>query len=275
MAEPPPAPGEVLRALRQRVAALEAHRPLGTGPLGTAEAALPLGAPALDRSLGGGLTLGALHEVAPATALHLGAAAGFVLALAARAMRAGGGEVLWIQPDLAGREAGRLYGPGLDLAGLPLARVIDLRVPHERDAAWAMEEALPCRALAAVVGEFFDDRALDLTTLRRLSLAAARHGRAGGLGLVLRHHAGAAASPAVTRFEIAAAPGPRDPFGGLGRPTVHVSLVRNRRGPTGCWLLSWNHHEHVFLAAPSLALAPTALDRPHRASPPAPLGRTG
>ncbi|NVO12851.1 MAG: DNA repair protein [Rhodoplanes sp.] len=240
------------------MAALEAHRPVPAD-----EAALALGVPALDRVLGGGLMLGALHEIVPAAAFDLAAAAGMALALAAHALRTvrrfARREVLWIQPDLAGFEAGRLYGPGLEALGLPLLRLIDLRVASERDGAFAMEEALQCRALAVVVGEFFDDRALDLVALRRLSLAAAT---GGGLGLVLRHRADALASPAATRLEIAAAPSRPDAFGGLGRPTVLLSVVRNRHGPTGRWLLSWDHHEHVFVEAPSLAVAVPAVDRP-------------
>jgi protein ImuA len=258
VAVPPPDPGEILRALRSRVAAFEAHRPAPAD-----EAWLALGVPALDRALGGGLLLGGLHEIVPAAPLDLGAAAGLTLALAAHALRTvrrfARREVLWIQPDLAGLEAGRLHGPGVAALGLPLLRLIDLRVANERDGAFAMEEALQCRALAMVVGEFFDDRALDLVALRRLSLAAAS---GGGLGLVLRHRAVALASPATTRLEIAAAPGRPDAFGGLGRPTILVSLVRNRRGPTGRWLLSWDHHEHVFAETPSVAVAAPSVDRP-------------
>jgi len=49
-----------------------------------------------------------------------------------------------------------------------MARLIGLRVAHERDGAWAMEEALRCRAVAAVVGEFAREKSsLDLTMLER------------------------------------------------------------------------------------------------------------
>ncbi|RAI41198.1 hypothetical protein CH341_22205 [Rhodoplanes roseus] len=258
---PPPDPGEILRALRSRVAALEAHRPPPD-----AESALALGVPTLDRALGGGLSLGALHEIVPATPLDLGAAAGTVLVLAVHALhrvrRFAHREILWIQPELAGLEAGRLYGPGVAELGLSPARLIELRLASERDGAFAMEEALQCRALGVVVGEFFDDRALDLVALRRLSLAATA---GGGLGLLLRHRAEALASPAATRLEITAAPGLPDGFGGLGQPTVLLSLERNRRGPTGRWRLTWDHHEHVFREAPApLSVAAAAGDRPHR-----------
>ncbi|MFY9698601.1 MAG: hypothetical protein WAK34_09845, partial [Rhodoplanes sp.] len=182
-----------------------------------------------------------------------------------RKMRAGRA-VLWIEPEAAEFEGGALYGPGLELLGLPMARVIGLRVAHERDGAWAMEEALRCRAIAAVVGEFARATStLDLTMLRRLALAA---GEGGGLGLLLRHYACPLPSTAMTRSEIAAAPGARDAFGGLGRPAVVLSLVRNRRGPTGRWLLSWDCHERAFHSVPlSLDLAPAACDGPPDAAP--------
>ena len=249
----------VLHALRHRVAVIEAQ---GAGR--PTERALALGVATLDRALGGGLALGALHEIAPAAPLDFGAAASFALALLARASATDGRAVLWIEPEAAEFEAGHLHGPGLELLGLPMARLIGLSAPHERDGAWAMEEALRCRAVAGVVGEFARKSSLDLTMLRRLSLAA---GEGGGLGLLLRHRPCALPSPAITRCEIAAAPGARDAFGGLGRPAFSLSLFRNRRGPTGRWLLSWDHHEHAFLSAPSsLDLATAAADRPSRAA---------
>ena len=58
-----------------------------------------------------------------------------------------------IQTDFAALEAGAPYGPGLDLFGLPMARLLVLRVPRPVDALWAMEEALSCRALAIVIAE--------------------------------------------------------------------------------------------------------------------------
>lgn len=297
--------GESLRALRRRVLAIEAQRagrgaadraadaksfpgsgetdsPQKTRPPkdstgelrchgdgryhwdGIRSRTLALGISGLDRALGGGLAQGALHEIAPAAPFDFGAAASFALALLAHALAADGREVLWVAPEAAEFETGHLYGPGLDLLGLPMTRLLVLAAPQERDAAWAMEEALRCRALAAVVGEFARESSLDLTMLRRLSLAA---GEGGGLGILLRHRACALPSPAVTRWDIAAAPGARDLLGGLGRPALVLSLIRNRRGSIGRWLVSWDPHEHVFASPPlSLDLAATAVDRPPRAA---------
>ena len=98
-----------------------------------------------------GLPCAALHEMS-APPLHLGAAAGFALALAALA-REGAKETLWIATDFGSLETGALYGPGLDQFGLATERLLIARVARPVDALFAMEEALKCRALAAVIAE--------------------------------------------------------------------------------------------------------------------------
>ncbi len=224
--------------------------------------ALAVGVPSLDAALGGGLAGGTLHELFPTQPLHLGAASGFALALTARA-GAQGRSVLWIQPDFAGSESGDLYGPGLDLLGLPMRQLVVVRVARSGEALWAMEEALKCRALAVVVAELHDDAAADLTVTRRLALAA-RAG--GGLGLLFSHRAPGGASAAMTRWEVASAPGVPDRFGGLGATGFTLSLIKNRRGPCGRWHLDWDHHARHFVSpALSVGLAATAGDRPDRA----------
>ncbi len=228
---------------------------------------LKLGVEAIDSALGGGLLLGALHEVSPAQPFHLGAATGFALALATLAQRRPR-PTLWIQSAFARAEAGAPYGVGLDCFGFPMDGVVVIELARAGEVLWAMEEALKCRAVAAVVAEFHDDaNALDLTALRRLSLAV-RAG--GGLGLLLRHRTSAGASTAATRWEAAAALSLRDSFGGLGRTAFALSLGKNRRGPCGNFLVIWNHHERAFEALP-LGVAEAAGDRPDRT----PLKRAG
>jgi protein ImuA len=232
---------------------------IDTAPALHEHSALALGVGALDRVLGGGLALGAFHELVPAAPLHLGAAVGFALTLVA--LTRGEGAVLWIQTDFAAAEGGALYGVGLDLIGLPMARLVTLRVPRPVDVLWAKEEALKSGAVAAVIAELPGDGAVaDLTATRRLALAA-REG--GGLGLLLRHSASSLPSAAATRWDIAGTPSRSDEYG-LGRTTLHLTLTRNRRGPCGRWIVCWDHHERVFLPALSLGVAETARDRPDR-----------
>jgi protein ImuA len=220
------------------------------------------GVPDIDAALGGGLLRGALHEFSPTAPMHLAAATGFAMALTARACGTKG-QLLWIVTEFALMEGGGPYGPGLDLFGLPSARLLVLRVPRAVDALWAMEEALRCRALDSVIAELADDApADDLTTTRRLMLAA----RQGGCpGFFLRYRATDAPSAAATRWQVAAAPSRSDIYGGLGRARFDLSLRKNRRGSCGRWFIEWDHHERAFQPKISVAMAPPALDRPDRA----------
>jgi len=233
--------GGALSHLRQALATLDKDK----GFFLDQEDLLPLGLPAVDAALGGGLACAALHELAPAAPTQFGAAAGFALALAA--LRTGGkrgrSSALVIQTDFAALEAGALYGPGLDSLGLPMERLILLRVPRPIDALWACEAALKSRGVAAVIAELpAAGAAADFTATRRLTLAA-RAG--GGLGLLLRHRPLPIATAATTRWQVAAAPNTPDRFGGLGR--TDLSLNRNRRGQSGRFIVCWDHHECVFL----------------------------
>ena len=197
-----------------------------------------LGAARLDALLGGGLAHGVLHEVVAASAPDRPAAAGFTLAVALRLARQSGGRgwIAWIAADFALLENGGLYGPGLAALGLDPARLLLIAAPRAREALWAMEEALKCRALAAAVVELSDPRACDLTAARRLALAA----RASGTTGLLLHPRLPPVSAAATRFEIAAgrsvaAPSyaasrpPRMPL--PGPPAFMLRLLRARAAP--------------------------------------------
>jgi protein ImuA len=278
-------PRETLNALRRVMAAVTTSRP-------GEEARLGLGVASLDQALGGGLAGGALHEIGPAAPRDGGAATGFAVALAVLALREGR-QAIWIRSDFAAAEAGELYGPGLALMGLALQRLIILRVPRPRDGLWAMEEALQCRAVGAVVTELMGTELMgtklmgtelmgtklmgddgDLTATRRLALAA---GAGGGLGLILRHQPCRTPNAAMTRWEVASAGGERDGFGGLALPTFAVSLTKNRHGPTGQWRLSWDHHERAFVtpAVPAALSLPVAAAPRDRSSRPQPFARAG
>ena len=224
------------------------------------KAALPLslGLGGPDALLGGGLARRTLHEISPQAPIHFAAASGFALALAALAGKGGARDTLWIQTDIARTESGVPYGIGLDLFGLPSRRLLVLRARRPIDALFAMEEALKCSAVASVIAELPDDTA-DLTATRRLSLAARAHD---GIGLLLRHRSTSAPSAAMTRWEVAASPGPRDAFGGIGTTSFLLSLVKNRRGPCGRFRVAWSHHERAFVEADSVAVAAPLADRP-------------
>ena len=263
----PVASQPTLRRLRETLAAIDPK----LGPALPADEQRVELTGLIDLALGGGLVCGALHELVPASPFQLGATSGFAAAVAARA-GASRGEVLWIATDFAQREGGGPYGPGLGLSGLSPARLLVLTVSRSADVLWAMEEGLRCRALACVVAELTGEGAeADLTATRRLSLAA-REGvsaRVSGLGLLIRHRPTPMSSAAATRWHVAGAPSLPDRLaqlsGGLGRTRFDLSLRKNRRGPSGRWLVEWDHHERAFQPALSVGVAAPALDRPDRA----------
>lgn len=229
---PEPGKSTLLKDLRERIRRIEG---MG-GADGTAIA--PLGLPDLDDALpGGGLALGAVHEVTGLDArLDGGAATAFAaLALArmAASRGAGRGPVFWIGAF------GDLYAPGLAAYGLSPDRLV-LVQPEGRgrrradDILWATEEVLRCPKVGGVLAEVGE---LDLAASRRLQLAA----EAGGVpGVLLRLGPRRMETTAcVTRWRLTAAPGETDGLPGLGAPAWRAELLRVRGGRPGAWALSW------------------------------------
>ena len=253
-----------LAALRARVRQIEE----GPGGLpGRARPVLPLGLAALDAALpGGGLPLGALHEIEGERAeWDDGVTLGFCLALLARhqARFPGAGDILWVS------RWGDLYPPALAARGLDPGRLVLVRAQAEADLFWAMEEGLRCRRLAAVVGEV---EGLDRLAGRRLQLAAEESLKngAGGVTAFALHRRfrprrrGREASAALSRWRVtAAASHDENDTAFIGRPRWRLDLLRCRGAAPGSWQVEWND------AACGFSLAPALCDRPLAKGPPA------
>lgn len=223
---PPPARAHTISTLKKDVAS--------TRP-GADARVLPLGLGAVDAALaGGGLGLGALHEVSG------GAATGFVMAVLSRLA----GQILWC----AGRSYGRpLYPPGLARFGVDPDRLVLARPGNNRDALWVAEEAMKSGALAAVVLEA--DFTVPLAASRRLQLSLEA---SSCLGLALyggNEDKIAGASAARTRWRVSPRPGHRQHHG----PSWHLELMRNKGGATGDWEVSWHDTAHRFALVPETA----------------------
>lgn len=240
----------MLEALRQTVRKLERGIPRDGD-------VRPFGIAPIDAALGGGLALGALHEVAAAQEAHIAAATGFALGISANPRA-----TIWIAEGLTAIESGIPCGPGLDEFGLAPERLITVAARQSRDLLWTMEEALRCRGVGVVIGETRRD-GIDPVSLRRLSLAAAAHG---ALAILLRTRPVTGASTAATRWTISAARS--QPCYGPGAPRVLAQLVRNRRGTLGTWTLEWSDTDERFALASThpQPVARPAFDRPARAA---------
>lgn len=134
---------------------------------------LPFHVPEIDNRLpGGGIALGALHEVAGggSGAIDGAAAAAFCAGIAART----GGQVMWCLTKAD------LFPAGIAQAGLTPDRLLRVEVDDDKSLLLAFEEGLRHGSLTAVVAEV---SRLDMTASRRLQLAAESTGT---LGLALR-----------------------------------------------------------------------------------------
>ncbi len=244
-----------------KIAALRASLERPGLPTGDSRAAL--GHDAADACLKGGLARGVLHEVFAASG-HEASATGFAVGLVARV--AGTKPVVWIRQDYSALEFGEVSATGLLELGLDPARMILVYAAHAEDAVRAASDALSCAALGAVVVEIPGrPKILDLVTSRRLTLASAQNGVT---TVLLRFAAEPDASTAETRWLIRAAPSPPDEEN-WGKPAFDASLVRNRHGRTGQWVMEWCCDDLVFRAAAAhrVAVVPAAFDRPPAAAP--------
>ena len=230
---------EVLEELRRLLPRMEGVLP-GTR-------ILPFGLPALDAHLPqGGLACGALHEVAPATEGDTPAAFGFLAALIGGI--ASSRPVLLVSAPRALASFGRPYGHGLAQLGLDPARLILVEAGDDKQALWAMQEALHSGVPAAVAGVLA--ARLDLKLSQRLHLAA---GEAEIPLVLLRPPDAMEASAAATRWRIGTAPAARDRFGIIARSRWRVALERCRNGRPGEWLLEFDHAAYRFSLATALA----------------------
>lgn len=206
-----------LDALRAQIRSLEGHA-------NRRRLMLPFGVPEIDRKLaGGGLALGALHEVAGGgnDALNAAAAARFAAGIVARTK----GQVLWIVG------AADLFAPALQQAGLPASRVMFVEAGADRDVLACFEEGLRHQGLGAVVAEV---GRLTMTASRRLQLAAES---GGGIGLALRRwrrQADAAdfgqPTASTTRWRVSLLPSETLPVPGVGDSRWLLELIRTRSG---------------------------------------------
>ncbi len=213
---------------------------------------LRIGVPAIDLHLArSGLGPGALHEIAGhGPDEEQGAAGAAFLALCLR-HSAPSRPILWATTHTD------LYPPGLAGLGLDPRRLILLAARREAEIRWALEEALRCVALAAVVGEAAE---IDLTASRRLQLAAEKMGipcfilrRWRSADLARRHRARPIA--AATRWRIQPLPG--DGGNGAGenidKARWRVDLWRCRNGSPASWIVEV---AHAALHSPAIAAVP-------------------
>lgn len=172
---------------------------------------------------------GAIHEFISAKPEQAAANGGFISGILKNLMQHGGA-CLWISMHRT------LFPPSLKIFGVEPDQLIFIDLKRERDILWAMEEALKCKGLAAVVGEL---GGINFTQTRRLQLAAEQ---SRVTGFVLRSDSKKlSATACVARWSISHLPSElEDGMPGVGFPRWNVELLKVRNGNPGIWKVEWS-----------------------------------
>ncbi|RZL20426.1 MAG: Error-prone repair protein ImuA [Pedobacter sp.] len=171
---------------------------------------------------------GAVHEFTSQAFSHVAATNGFIGGILSSLMQKGGA-CLWIGTKRS------VFPAALHLFGINPERIIFIDPTHTKHALWAIEEALKCSTLAAVVGELSD---LTFTQSQRLQLAVEQSHVTGFI-----HRIGARSNNAmacVSRWKITPVLSESDGLPGLGLPRWNVQLIKVRNGIPGAWQLEWS-----------------------------------
>src|SRR4051812_1541213 len=90
--------------------------------------------------------VGAIHEFICGGAEDISATAGFISGILSSIMKMGG-IAIWIS------RSQNMYPPALKIFGIEPDKIIFIVLQKEKEILWAMEEALKCEGLAAVIAE--------------------------------------------------------------------------------------------------------------------------
>lgn len=184
--------------------------------------------------------VGAIHEFIAAGMEDAATTAGFIAGILTPLMQ-NAGAVIWIG------SVHSIFPPALKLFGIVPDKIIFINLQKETAMLWAMEEALKCEGLAAVIGEI---KELSFTASRRLQLAVEQ---SRVTGFIIRNNPRTITTTAcVTRWKITALSSElEDGLPGVGFPRWNVDLLKVRNGNPGKWQIEFNagRFRHIYKTA--------------------------
>jgi protein ImuA len=214
---------DIVRQLQQEILSLQGF------PAVPQSQHFDTGLGAIEKSFPGAVfPTGAIHEFLSLGPEDAAATSGFMAGLMSCFMQSRGA-CLWIS---TGRT---LFPPALKVFGLAPERIIFIDLTRKKDALWAIEEALKCPALAAVVGELSE---VSFTESRRLQLAVEQSRVTGFIHRYRPKNENQIAC--VSRWKITSlASAPHEGLPGVGFPRWNVQLRKVRNGKPGAWQIEW------------------------------------
>jgi protein ImuA len=178
----------------------------------------------------------AMHEFICNEVEDNSATSGFISGILSSLMRSNGTS-LWISASRS------IFPPALKLFGIEPDKIIFVDIHKEKERLWAIEEALKCDGLSAVISELQD---MSFTASRRLQLAVEK---SGVTGFFIRRNPKNLTTACAARWRITSLPCEVvDGMPGLTFPRWNVELLKVRNGKPGTWQLEWidGSFRHVY-----------------------------
>jgi protein ImuA len=196
----------------------------------------------------GQFPLNAVHELISEGAEALSSTAGFISALLSGLM-INGGVAVWIG------NSPNLFPPALQAFGIRPDQIIFIDLKKEKEMLWAMEEALKCGALSAVIGEIAD---FSFTHSRRFQLAVEQSKTT---GFIIRNNPRTPIpNSCIARWKISPLPtSNEDGLPGISHPIWKIDLQKIRNGKPGFWVVEWKEGKfhQIIESFPAIILQPT------------------
>ena len=212
----------IIAQLQREILSLQGYKPAADGQvfdggLGSIRHAFP----------NASFPLAAMHEFICDTPEEGAATAGFISGVVSGLVK-NTGVLLWISAHQ------NIFPPALQLFGIQPENIVFVGIKKEKERLWAIEEALKCEALSAVIGEVQE---VSFTCSRRFQLAV-EHSKV--TGFIIRRNPKNMASAAVARWKIVPLPSKTEEgLPGVGFPRWNVELQKVRNGKPGTWQLEW------------------------------------
>lgn len=215
----------IIERLQQQLMSLQKQVPQG------AEQTLPIGLGVMENSFPGQVfSKGAVHELISHSSEEASCTSAFISVILGKLMPASG-YCLWI--STVPRRS--IFPPALKGFGIDPERVLFVDAGRSKDTLWAIEEALKCEALSAVIGELTE---LSFNDSRRLQLAVEKSNVTGFIHRFRPKTENAVAC--VSRWKIKALASDTGELPGLGFSRWQVDLLKVRNGKTGSWQMEWS-----------------------------------
>jgi protein ImuA len=193
---------------------------------------------------------GLLQEVFTDERRNAGALLGFALAQARGLITGQRPAVIYLQLTDDAQKLGMPYGPGLLSFGLDSDALVLVRPATMAELLWAVEEAIACQAVAAVVADIGShSKILDFTASRRLSLRATAMG---GTIFLLRYGAAREASAAHLRWRLSPAPSAQPRYDAAAPGPLRWQAALEKGAIITCqteFLLGWTEHGFATFTA--------------------------